>query len=298
MLAKKPLSENISAEMPYQTKYLSVLGAKMAYVEAGEGDPILFLHGNPTSKYIWRNVMPHLEGQGRVIAPDLIGMGESDKPNIPYRYQDHYRYLEAFINALGLENITLVIHDWGSALGFNFAYQNQARIKGIAFMEGLVKPFDWAEFPAEYRLPFRLIRTPFVGWLMVNVANIFIKQMLPQNINRDLTKAEMEVYEKPYPTVVSRKPLLQWPREVPFSGSPADTYQIICDYSQWLQQTDMPKLFIYITPGSAINEKTREWVINSFPNLVSHNLGEGTHFLQEDNPHGIGEKISEWQANL
>ena len=287
----------ISAEMPYPTQYININGSRMAYVDAGEGDPILFLHGNPTSKYLWRNIMPYLEPQGRVIAPDLIGMGESDKPAIDYTYHDHYAYLTAFIDALALDNITLVIHDWGSGLGFNFAAQNPERVKGIAFMEALVRTRTWADFPADFRFAFRLMRTP-VGYLMVNAANMFIKGMLPQAIVRELTKQEMAVYSQPYPTLASRKPLLNWARSVPIDGQPADVHTIISNYSDWLQKTEIPKLFFYASPGAIIDAETKEWVINSFPNLTAHNMGAGVHFVQEDNPHFIGQKIAEWHAQF
>ena len=298
MAAVQTISKEISAEKPYETKFVSVKGSQMAYWDAGEGDPILFLHGNPTSKYLWRNIMPYLEQQGRVIAPDLIGMGESDKPNLSYSYQDHYAYLEAFVEALGLENLTLVIHDWGSGLGFNYAYKNQSNVKAIAFMEALVRPMSWDAMPAEFRTGFRLMRTPGIGWLMVNVANVFITQMLPQAIVRDLNPIEQAEYASPYKTIGSRKPLRVWPAEVPISGSPSDTHKIISDYSQWLQETDIPKLFFYANPGAIIGEEGVEWVKANFSNLTSHDMGAGIHFVQEDNPHFIGEKIAEWHKGL
>ena len=294
MKTKEIEMREISAEMPYDTRFVTVRGSKMAYVEAGEGDPILFLHGNPTSKYLWRNIMPYLEAQGRVIAPDLIGMGESDKPAIQYSYHDHYAYLEGFIDALSLDNITLVIHDWGSGLGFNFAAQNPERIKGIAFMEALVKPRSWDDFPADFKTAFKLMRTPFIGWLMVNVGNVFIKQMLPGAIVRQLTKEEQAVYSAPFPTIASRKPLLEFPRAVPIDGQPADVYKIIESYSRWLQQTDVPKLFFYASPGGIIDQEIASWVKENFSNLTSYDMGAGIHFVQEDNPHFIGEKLSEW----
>ena len=294
-MTTQPKNLAISAEMPYPTQYITIKGSQMAYVEAGEGDPILFLHGNPTSKYLWRNVMPHLENQGRVIAPDLIGMGESGKPDLDYTYHDHYSYLTAFIDALELDNITLVIHDWGSGLGFNFAAQNPDRIKGIAFMEALVRPRTWDDFPANFRIAFRMMRSP-IGYLMINVANMFIKQMLPQAIVRQMSDAEMAVYSQPYPTFGSRKPLLNWARSVPIDGQPADVHNIISNYSQWLQKTDLPKLFFYATPGAVIDSETARWVQDSFPNITSHDMGAGIHFVQEDNPHFLGQKIAEWHA--
>ena len=288
----------ISPKMPYETQYVRVNGARMAYVAAGAGDPILFLHGNPTSKYLWRNIMPHLEKQGRVIAPDLIGMGESDKPDIGYRYHDHYEYLSGFINRLGLNNITLVVHDWGSGLGFNFAAQNPERIKALVFMEAVVRPLKWEAFPADYKIAFKLIRTPGIGWFMVQIMNGFIKQLLPQSIVRKLSTQEQAMYAKPYPTVASRKPLRQWPLEVPISGTPSDVHTIVRNYSQWLQQTEIPKLFFYATPGAIIDRQVADWVKQSFSNLTSFDLGEGIHFVQEDNPHFIGEMLSQWYAQL
>ena len=295
-MAASKQSGEITAVMPYKTKFVSVNGSKMAYVEGGEGDPILFLHGNPTSKYLWRNIMPYLEKQGRIIAPDLIGMGESDKPKIPYRYHDHFDYLTSFIDALGLQNITLVLHDWGSGLGFNYAYQNQSRIKAIAFMEALVKPGSYSDLPAQFRLGFRMMRTPIIGWLMVSVGNMFIKQMLPQSIVRSLTEEEQSVYARPFPTVATRKPVLQWPREVPLDGKPSDVHKIVSDYSQWLQQTEIPKLFFYASPGAIIDGEDVEWVKQAFKNITAYDIGEGIHFVQEDNPHFIGEKLSEWYS--
>ena len=298
MITKLKQSTEISVEMPYKTKIISVHGAQMAYVEAGEGDPILFLHGNPTSKYLWRNIMPWLENQARVIAPDLIGMGESEKPDLNYRYHDHYKYLQGFIDALNLTNITLVLHDWGSGLGFNFAAQNPDRIKAIAFMEALVRPGSWSDFPPDFKIGFKLMRTPGVGWLMVRGANIFIKQMLPKAIVRELTEKEKSVYGEPYPTIGSRKPLHQWPLEVPLDGQPADVHGIVNNYSQWLQQTDLPKLFFYASPGGIIDEAGAAWVKQNFSNLTSYDMGPGIHFVQEDNPHFIGEKLSEWYSGL
>ncbi len=288
----------ISTKMPYKTKFVTVYGSKMAYVEAGQGDPILFLHGNPTSKYLWRNIMPWLENQGRVIAPDLIGMGESDKPDIDYRYHDQYKYLLGFIDALELTNITLVLHDWGSGLGFNFAAQNPDRIKAIAFMEALVQPRTWEDFPPDFRRAFKLMRAPGIGWLMISVANGFIKQMLPQAIVRELSETEKAVYAGPFPTIGSRKPLLQFPRDVPIDGQPADVHSIISNYSQWLQQTEIPKLFFYASPGAIIDAEVADWVKQSFPNLTSYDMGAGIHFVQEDNPHFIGEKLAEWHTQF
>ncbi|MBW2278040.1 MAG: haloalkane dehalogenase, partial [Deltaproteobacteria bacterium] len=209
-------TKQIPAEFPFESNYVEVHGSKMHYVEVGEGEPILFLHGNPTSSYLWRNVIPHLSGHGRCIAPDLIGMGKSDHPDIPYRYEDHYRFLSGFIDALGIgSNLTLVIHDWGSALGFRWAHEHESSVRAIAFMEAMLSPLSWELMPAEFRTGFRMMRTPGVGWLMISVANMFLKKMLPQLVHRELDSAAQGYYESAFASVGSRTAVRQWPREIP-----------------------------------------------------------------------------------
>ena len=205
-------SQQISTDFPFKSNYVEIHGSKIHYVDEGEGDPILFLHGNPTSSYLWRNIIPHMISKGRCIAPDLIGMGKSDKPEIAYRFLDHVKYLETFIEELGLTNITLVIHDWGSALGFHYAMRHENNIKGIAFMEALIKPMNWEDFPGAFKIGFKLFRTPVIGWFMISVMNMFVKQILPQAIARKLSLEEKSVYAEPYKTIHSRKPLRIWPR--------------------------------------------------------------------------------------
>lgn len=284
----------ISAAFPFQSDYVTVHGSKMHYVDEGQGDPILFLHGNPTSSYLWRNIIPYVTEQRRAVAPDLIGMGKSDKPDLDYRFQDHYRYLEGFIDALELDNVTLVVHDWGSGLGFHFAAENPERVRAMAFMEALLRPVKWSDFPPDFKLGFRLMRTPGVGWLMISVANLFVRQVLPQAVVRDLTAEEKRVYGEPYPTIASRKPVRQWPLEIPIEGKPADVQQIIADYSRWLQQTEIPKLLFYAQPGAVIRAPIVEWAEEHLPNLTSVDVGPGLHFIQEDNPHLIGSALREW----
>lgn len=270
----------------------------MHYIDVGSGDPVLFLHGNPTSNYLWRNVIPHVQSSARCIAPDLIGMGKSDKPDIDYTFDDHYKYLEAFIEKLGLKNITLVIHDWGSGLGFHYANLHRDNIKGIAFMEAMVKPMEWKDMPEEYRMIFKLLRAPFFGWLMVSVFNMFVKKMLPDSIVRKLTKEEFDYYKCPYPTIASRKPVMVWPKEIPINGTPANMHKYLSDYGKWLKETKLPKLFFYAHPGGIIREEGVEYVKNNFKNLKSIDIGNGIHFLQEDNPHLIGEEIAKWYKGL
>jgi haloalkane dehalogenase len=287
---------HISSEFPFEKQYVEVKGVKMAYVDVGEGEPILLLHGNPTSSYLWRNVIPHLQGQGRCIAPDLIGMGDSDKPDLSYRFTDHAAYLDGFIEALGLENLALVIHDWGSGLGFYYAARHPDNVRAIAFMEAIVRPLSWSGFPVPFRQMFRAMRTPGLGGFLVQNLNMFVNVLIPGAVLRTLTSAEMAHYRAPFPTVASRKPTLQWPREVPINGEPADVTQIVADYTRWLSTDDTPKLLLHADPGAIILADTVAYCESTFPNLTSKPIGAGRHFVQEDHPHVIGEAISEWLA--
>jgi len=288
----------ISADFPFESKYVEIHGSKIHYIDEGSGDPILFLHGNPTSSYLWRNIIPYLVPHGRCIAPDLIGMGKSDKPDLGYRFFDHSEYVEGFIDKLDLSNITLVIHDWGSALGFHYAMRHESNIKGIAFMEALVKPMTWGDFPSGFKMGFKLMRTSGIGWLMISVLNMFVTRILPQAIVRELSEEEKDYYAAPYKTVQSRKPVRQWPCEIPIEGKPADVYEVISSFNQRLQASELPKLLFSATPGGIINDKTVEWCRQNLKNLKIVDIGEGIHFLQEDNPHLIGEELAKWYQAL
>ena len=277
-----------------EKKSIRIKGVRMSYIEQGQGEPILFLHGNPTWSYLWRDVMPHLRNQGRCIAPDLIGMGHSDKPRISYRFEDHYTFLKGFIEELGLEGITLVLHDWGSALGFHYALENQGNIKGIAFMEAFIRPWRWSRLKPLYRLGFRLLRYPLTGELMIYAFNAFLKVIMPRLIIRKLKPAEERNYKEPFRKWRHRKPMLVWAREIPINGKPSGTYRIISHYSQWLQQTPMPKLLLYANPGAMIDGPAVEWCHRHLTNLETHCIGEGKHFLQEDHPHAIGQYLEQW----
>lgn len=292
------MPDTISAAFPFESKYQEVLGSKIHYVDEGEGDVFLLLHGNPTSSYLWRNVIPHLSGLGRVIAPDLIGMGRSAKPDIPYRFEDHARYVDGFIDALGLSNITLVLHDWGSGLGFHYAARHPDNIKAMAFMEAVVSPMNWSEVPREHKLPFKLFRAPVTGWVMLSVMNLFLKGFVPDAIVRKLEPEEVRAYRAPFPTVASRKPIRQWPREIPFDGSPADVYEIVRNYRRWLEETEIPKLLIHATPGMIITPEVAEGLKAVLKNLEALDVGEGLHYLQEDHPHEIGRGIASWYQEL
>ncbi len=292
------MNMKISPEFPFDSKFIEINGSKMHYVDIGKGDTILFLHGQPTSSYLWRNVIPHLQTNARCIAPDLIGMGKSDKPDIAYTFEDHYDYLEKFIEKLNLKNITLVIHDWGSGLGFHYANNHQDNIKGIAFMEALIKTMTWEDFPAEYKIIFRVIRAPFIGWLMLSVANMFLKKVLPDSMIRKLSKEEFDNYLSPYPTIASRKAVRVWPQQLPISGKPKHVYEKIVAYNKWLTKSDVPKLCLYAHPGAIITDKGVEYVKNNFSNTKMVDIGEGIHFLQEDSPHIIGKEIAEWYQEI
>lgn len=293
------MTQAISADFPFKANYIEVHGSQMHYVDEGSGDPILFLHGNPTSSYLWRNIIPHLTGLGRCIAPDLIGMGKSDKPDIDYRFFDHAHYLDGFIEALGLTNITLVIHDWGSALGFHYAHRHPENVQAIAFMEALVMPTPgWEVMDEQSQQLFKAFRTPEVGWDMIVNQNMFVEQVIPGAIVRTLSEQEMDHYRAPFLDPAGRKPIHQWPNEIPIAGEPADVHEAVTAYNVWLQQTDMPKLLFYATPGAIITEPMVGYCQQHLPNLQTVDIGPGQHYLQEDNPHLIGMELAKWVEAL
>jgi haloalkane dehalogenase len=273
----------------------------MSYVEMGEGDPIIFQHGNPTSSYLWRNVMPHLQGQGRCIAIDLIGMGDSDKLDNPdassYTFVQHRDYLDGALEALGVEcDVTLVIHDWGSALGFDWANRHRDAVKGVAYMEGIVRPVSWQEWPEAARGVFQGFRSS-AGEEMVLDKNTFVERVLPGSILRDLTEEEMAVYRRPFQNNgEDRRPTLTWPRQIPIDGTPADVVEIVQAYADWLTEADLPKLFINAEPGAILIGAQREFC-RSWPNQTEVTVS-GNHFLQEDSPHEIGQAIAEWRKTI
>jgi haloalkane dehalogenase len=276
-----------------------VLGSRMHYEEQGEGKPVLFLHGNPTSSYLWRNVMPHVAGVGRCIAPDLIGMGQSDKPDLDYRFVDHARYVDGFIDALGLEDVALVVHDWGSALGFHYAHRNEDNVRGLAFMEAILAPIpSWDAFPAGARELFQAFRTPEVGWDLIAKQNVFVERAIPGSIVRKLTDEEMDAYRAPFPDEASRKPIWRWPNEIPIAGEPADVTEIVGAYNGWLQATQLPKLLFFAEPGALIQAPVVQWARSALPNLETVDLGAGIHYVQEDHPEIIGREVARFVADL
>ena len=291
-------TQKISVDFPYQSHYIPVHGSKIHYIDKGEGDPILFLHGNTTSSYLWRNIIPHLTSLGRCIAPDLIGMGKSDKPDIEYRFFDHVKYIEGFVEQMELKKVALVIHDWGSGLGFHYAAAHENNVMGIAFMEAILMPISWDQFPEEMREMFKAFRTPEVGRDMLIKENAFIEQVLPGAMVRKLTETEMNHYREPFKNPSSRKPVWRWPNELPIEGSPADVVTAVAAYNEWLQQSEVPKLLFYATPGAILPAPMVEWCQKHLKNLKTVDIGDGIHFLQEDNPHLIGQELANWYKSL
>ncbi|MCB1323876.1 MAG: haloalkane dehalogenase [Leptospiraceae bacterium] len=291
--------QQISAGFPYESQYVEVLGSRMHYVEAGSGRPILLIHGNPTSSYLWRNIIPHLESRGRVIAVDLIGMGRSDKPDIEYTFQDHARYLDGFIAALDLRQIVLVIHDWGSALGFRYAVRHQQNVRGIAFMEAITRPFTWDDFDWFSEFMFKRIRDPETGPEMILEDNVFIERVLPGAVLRDLSAEEMNRYREPFLTPESRRPILVWPSQIPIEGDPAGMHALVSGYRTVMQTWEVPKLLLYAEPGLIVQgEEAAREIAAEYSNCSTIYIGNGKHFIQEDQPDNIGRALSDWISQL
>lgn len=290
----------MSATFPYQKKQQQILGLEMAYVEAGSGDPIVFLHGNPTSSYLWRNILPSAETFGRIIAPDLIGMGDSAKlPNsgpASYTFVEHRRYLDALLEALDVrERVTLVVHDWGSALGFDWARRHPRAVKGIVYMEAIVKPGSWSEFPEPARKIFQAFRSP-AGEQMVLQQNAFIEVNLPNTLLRTLSEEEMAQYRRPFVEPgEGRRAMLSWARQLPFDGDPADVTEIITAYGAWLARSSVPKLFIHSEPGNM--QPSHVEFCRSFP-AQSEVSVSGRHYPQEDSPAEVVSALATWLRNM
>ena len=285
-------------ETPLAKKTVDVLGARMAYHERGEGAPVLFLHGNPTSSYLWRDVIPELDGLGRLIAPDLIGMGDSAKLPNPgpdtYRFTTHRDYLGAFIDTVigPSESLVLVVHDWGSALGFDWASRHRVRVRGIAYMEAIVRPVaSWDEWSASATPIFQGFRSD-KGETMILERNMFIERVLPGSVLRKLTEAEMTEYRRPFVQAEDRWPTLTWPRQIPIAGEPADVVQISAAYSQWMAENDIPKLFVNAEPGAILIGAPRDFC-RSWKNQTEVTV-PGSHFIQEDSGPAIGSAVAGW----
>ena len=302
MAASHPAWAMTGSEFGYEKSRLTVLGSEMAYVDAGQGDPVVFLHGNPTSSYLWRNILPTIEKTHRVIAPDLIGMGDSDKPDIDYTYPDHVDHLHGLLDALDLQNVTLVVHDWGSALGLDWAMKNQDRVKAVAFMEAILPPsapMPSYEAMGPFGELFKAWRTPEVGEKMILEDNFFIDEVLAKmGVATPLNADVLAHYNSYYPTSESRRPLLQWPREVPIGGEPAHSVEAVNRYSEWFFDSDAPKLMIHAEPGALIPPEAAEYLKANLKNLTTVNIGAGVHYLQEDNPDAISTALAEWLSAL
>ena len=293
------MTDTISAVLPYQKRRAQVLGREMAYVEAGQGDPIVFLHGNPTSSYLWRNIIPHLEGLGRCIAPDLIGMGDSDK--LPdsgpgsYRFVEHRRYLDALLEVLDVrERVIFVVHDWGSALGFDWANRHREAVRGIAFMEAIVAPQGRDHWDKMGMRPALEALRSEAGEAMVLQNNYFIEEILPNAILRKLSDEEMAEYRRPFAEPgEGRRPTLTWPREIPIEGDPADVTAIVDAYAGWLRTSNVSKLFLKAEPGGILAGGKVLEQARSFP-AQTEVVVKGIHFVQEDSPDEIGQAVAGW----
>ncbi|WP_067831032.1 haloalkane dehalogenase [Nocardia inohanensis] len=274
---------------------IDVLDSFINYTDTGSGDiPVVFLHGNPTSSYIWRNVIPHTSGETRALAPDLIGMGASGKPDSDYRFVDHARYLDAWFDALDLDQVIIVGHDWGGALGMHWAARHPGRVRGIAVMETFLRPLAWSEMPPTGAELFRRFRSP-EGEEMVLEKNMFIEFNLPAS-TRTLSLEALEEYRKPYPTPESRKPMLVWPREFPLGGEPADVVELIENYGRWMAESpEVPKLVLAVEHGVGLGSpEMMDWAEKTFAAVEIGDIGPAGHHCPEDQPDAIGKAVAEW----
>lgn len=290
------MSPESPSDLPLPVDFVTVRDKRMAVHDSGEGRAVVFLHGNPTSGYLWRNVVPHVRGQARCIVPDLIGHGRSDKLDDAgqgsYRFVQHREYLDSLLDQLEIgDDVVFVLHDWGSALGFDWANRNRHRVAGLAFMEAIVRPMTWDEWPAAARDIFQAFRSP-AGEEMIIEKNLFVEAVLPGSVLRTLSDAERDVYRDPFRVPEHRWPTLVWPREIPLDGEPSDVVDIVQSYADWLTETDIPKLFINADPGAITTGPMREFV-RSWQNLTEVTVA-GSHFIQEDSPDEIGQAIASW----
>lgn len=290
---KKP----ISAAFPYSSHYQEVLASSIHYVD--EGDPeakhtFLLLHGNPTSSYLWRNIIPYVAAHGRAIAPDLIGMGKSGKPDIDYTLEDHIQYIDAFIDKLQLNNIILVIQDWGSGIGFHYARRNPDKVSGIVFLEAIIRPIEWSDANIIEKLIFKRFRHPKKGYKMIVEKNFFVEKFIPMMAGRKLTKEEMDHYRAPYLKKEDRKPVRVWPTQISIGGDPEFSTKVIRSYYEYNPTTTIPKLMFHVKPGMIIKKQEAEEIKRTWQNLETIFLGKGKHYIQEQYPHEIGAGISDW----
>jgi len=288
----------ISETHQLHKKSVEVLGSHMAYLETGTGEPVIFVHGNPSSSYLWRNVMPYIASRGRAIAVDLIGMGQSDKPDINYTFEDQYRYFSAFVDALDVKQVTLVGHDWGATLAWEYARRNPGKVRKLAFMEGVLPPaFPVSSYEAmgeEMGNMFRAFKDPVKGYKLVVQDNMFIEKILPGFVNRTLGEDAMRVYRAPFAKEEDRKPVLVWPRQVPIAGEPESTLNTLNAIGKFMEETNMPVLLMYADPGVVVPPKAVDWYVKKIQKLETAFLGQGLHFIQEDQPEAIGRALADW----
>lgn len=291
-------TETIKDDFSYDLQSIEILGSKIRYIEEGEGDPILFLHGIPTSSYVWRNVIPHLSSLGRCIAPDLIGFGQSDKPNIEFSVFDHIEYIRGFIEVLGLKRLTLVMHGWGSVLGFNYAMSHENNCKGLVFYEAYLRPFlgdDDRSLP--YKIQLIDLKEQENRQNIIKNCAPMVEKMLTQAALRKFTSKEMEYYCKPFVVEDSGKPLFQHLQEVP-RAKESKVNHLISEYSKKLTLSQLPKLMLYSVPGFLTPMASVVWAKENLPNLEIAEVGEELHYAQESNPQLIGETISAWLQSV
>lgn len=284
----------ISAVSPFESRWVGVHGSRMHYVETGSGDPILFVHGMPASSYAWRNVLPYAAPHGRAIAVDLIGMGRSDKPDLDYRFTDHMRYLDGFIEALGLDRVTLVLHGWAGVLGLSWARRHASRVRAISLLEAVVVPRLWSELPVGERVLLAAMRNRLVGDLMNQRGRFLLTVLMPRLTRRRLSRAEMTAYLAPFPTPLSRRPVAQWPREMPLSGQPVGVHAEVQRNYEWLRTAPLPKLLLHASPGVMIPAAVVSRLRREVFGLTDSSIGRGLHYVQEDQPDAIGRVLDTW----
>lgn len=288
-----------TTQFPYQSQYINVLGSKMHYVDEGEGDPILFIHGMPTWSYLWRNVIPFVKNSGRCIALDLIGFGKSEKPDIKYSVFDHINYLTGFIDALDLQNIVMVLHGWGSVIGFDYAMKHPEKMKGLAFLESYIKPAtDWDMLSLPVQEMSTILAGPDGGYDVIMNSNYFVNKVLPSGVLRHLSDEELAYYQEPFANPGDCKPIWQYIQDLPLGDGPKKVIDIIKNYSKALEQSPLPKLFMYAIPGFNTSVSTVEWARDHFKNLKIVDIGEALHYAQESNPRIMGEELAAWLAEI
>lgn len=292
------MKKKISARFPFQSKYVEVENTVIHYIDECTVDVsqtvFLYIHGNPTSSYLWRNIIPYTIPYGRSIALDLVGFGKSGKPDIEYCFQDHIKYINGFIEKLKLTHIILVLHDWGGAIGFNYAMHNTHHIKGLVFMETFCKPMEWENLDFVTRFVFKKFRNKTLGQKWNGQHNAFLRFILPMSINRKLTQTEKEIYYEPFKTIDSRRPIVKFPQELPFKNEGTLNEKVVTKYYEWLKESCLPKLLAYANPGVQITKREVNLFKEEFPNLTTAFIGKGKHYIQEDHPEKIGEAIENW----